>query len=575
MNTRIDAKSDHDTDSKQTESATAAPDAHAREFTRHPIDAFARALPVLATRSAEEGEKAFALQLSHLNSLARPSWLMSTVGIKAFGAVRLCPMCLSSDKPQWQASWQDAMPPWCEAHRVWLVDSCDSCQRMLRWNRIGWQNCCCGQALRELPAVPVPVALWALTRGGLAQPGTLLWLGALSRFGPSAKPLKKTQRRQVAEVANLLELGAELVAGWPATFDTALTVHRVPPQQAGCAQLLNDAFPGLNRMLKRIPEPQWAKSVKSALAAYVLRSRSSDTPLVGRNESIAGATTSVTSVASMLKVRSETVAALLDEGVATERGRRITQSGRARRILAEGDIAALARALNDPIGAKPAARILGLAVPRVRQLAQDGLIRESSGTYSRSELDALLKSVNDVASEMPAVASDLMTLGDALRFRVPVDSTTALVLALQSKELVSYRVEAELNIASLRVSRHDIDRWTARGACTTKLLTIPQAAQKLSEKQQVIYDLVNAGLLQTVPEAVRGRQVRKLCVLALAEFRENYIALAELALRAGVPAKAAYSWALEGGVEIVSGPALDGRRKYFARRCWRAALGNP
>ena len=186
------------------------------------IDHLALTLQVRAVRGPFEGERAFALRLAHLNGLARPTWVMSRAGLKAFGTVRLCSQCLSLEGWLWRASWEEPNALWCDIHQVWLVDSCDVCGRTFRWSHVGWQACGCGRLLRSLPSARVTATAWELMRSGGASAGVLLWLGAMSKFGPSAKPLKKAQRRGVAELAELLVRGAEVAAGWPLTFDELL-----------------------------------------------------------------------------------------------------------------------------------------------------------------------------------------------------------------------------------------------------------------------------------------------------------------------------------------------------------------
>lgn len=46
-------------------------------------------------------------------------------------------------------------------------------------------------------------------------------------------------------------------------------------------------------------------------------------------------------------------------------------------------------------------------------------------------------------------------------------------------------------------------------------------------------------------------------------FEQRYVALNKLAAGHGVAHKAAYAWALKQGMTVVTGPEVDGRRKYF------------
>jgi len=233
--------------------------------------------------------------------------------------------------------------------------------------------------------------------------------------------------------------------------------------------------------------------------------------------------------------------------------------------LSEEDVAALAHAVNEPMGAKPASRLLGVSVHRIHSLTRDGLLHQSAGAFARSELDELLKSVRDAACDGSPPGAALAVV-EVFRRQVPASDTAAFLRALQAKVVPCYRVEEERGIALLLVCKQDLDRWSAQQDRTPSFFTIPQAAQRLREKQQVVYGLVKARLLQTRLAVICGREVQVLHQSSVEEFQRKYLPLCELTSQVGVQAKVAYQWARERGLECVTGPAVDGGRKYFVLR---------
>jgi hypothetical protein len=97
------------------------------------------------------------------------------------------------------------------------------------------------------------------------------------------------------------------------------------------------------------------------------------------------------------------------------------------------------------------------------------------------------------------------------------------------------------------------------------LLSIPEAAVALGFKQEVTYHLVRRGLLSSTRRRV-GRRVESFVSPGdLRRFSAMYQPLVNLASSAGIGSRAALAWANAAGLEVASGPTVDGGRQYIVR----------
>jgi hypothetical protein len=97
-------------------------------------------------------------------------------------------------------------------------------------------------------------------------------------------------------------------------------------------------------------------------------------------------------------------------------------------------------------------------------------------------------------------------------------------------------------------------------------LTIPECAERLGIKQEVAYHLVRKALIRTERVNSGRREAQVVPLGTLEVFQGEFETLARAAQRAGVDHRAGLEWARANGVELVSGPGVDGGRQYFVRR---------
>lgn len=504
------------------------------------------------------------LRLAHANGLKKARWLLDPAATRAQAMVRVCPLCLRVADAFWRNEWLDGQRAWCKLHSVWLIDGCESCGRKLRWSHVGFDRCGCGSDLREMAARPLSRAVRSAI--GEAPATILLWLGALSKYGPVGKPMKRASRRTLVEVIELIERGTDLVVNWPDAFFSTLDAHRLRAgdESAGSLHLLNEALPGLKRTIGKLRDRTWMSAVDAALCDYVAASLQTSTPLVGRNAP-GSRPRSVTEMARELGVRPERLSAVLDTMPDVGVTKRHTAGGRCRRVASSAAVAAAKKMLSAEITTKQAARMLGVTAARVYQLIADRKLQKRSGKLDHNAVVELHKSFTRLAvtNQTPV---DPVKFEHALRCWIPLDRTGSLIDALQSGELTVYgeRSADRTQTLTLTLSLCQVRGWLAvKPAADRGWLTIPEVAERLDLKQEVVYHLVRVGLIATETMRAARRATRVVSTPALHNFDMQFETLARAAARAGIDHRRGLEWAKASGIALVSGPQIDGCRQYF------------
>lgn len=521
-------------------------------------------LLVRPLRLHDEHEIGYWLRLAHLNGLRDPCWMLNPGTNRGGTTLRICPLCLRQADVYWRAAWLEIDRPWCAIHHVWLIDRCPSCGRTLRWGQARLVNCRCGHDLREIDASAVgPEVADAL---GLVPVSVLLWLGGVARFGLLGKPLKGASTHVVAEMASLIELGAAQTIDWPSAFFLMLDRNRVSAAASASIQLelLASALPGLTRRLSKIRDKGWRTKLTDAVGAYVSSRRPGLAPLVWKNTPGSRPPT-VAKVARHLGVRAARFAGALDDlghmGVAS----RQTAGGRVRRLVSNEAVSAAKQLLDARMSAKPVARQLGLSVARVKQLISEGVFEVSGGKLNRNAVDGLRANLLACA-ETKQLPRDGVPLTHVLRFHVPVCRTGLFLRALLGKELACYMSQTAEPQVGLVLSQSSVRAWLAEASAVPRPgLTLPEVASVLGLKQQVVYHLVQKGLIHAAVQQVGKRKAKVVTHQALLDFKNSFMPLAWVAAYAGVDHRHGLRWAHAESLEVVSGPTVDGGRQYFVR----------
>ncbi len=525
----------------------------------------------------DESFPGYRMRVAFANGLSDPGWLDCVVHSlpKTHGVARWCPHCLANPGCYWREDWYSG-PAACLVHRCWLTSACNACQRTLRWKHVRFFTCTCGASLRDALVdrfsadVLKLLAEQATSNGGL--PSVLerwnlaRFLGALSQFGLHGKPLKKASRQKENIEQLVVTCGASLMADQLACFEL-LDRLRAPVASANNVPLLSEAFPHLLVMLRKQlneTERQW---VMVLLDAYVASSSRRGSALIWERK---GSNQRTSTEFCRQKTRSPAIVTMLAQtGTAVPVRRTLT--GRKKFVISQADLQDLWKAQRSLIAAKTAARYAGISVNRIHVLAKAGLIASTGKRVDMRSVDLLLrKIVAACACDVP-VFEDPVSLTEALRRYVPVEATGAFFNRLMSGAVPLFvepgKVPALRNIV---VNRGEVVPAVQALAASGSLISIVEAAHRLGVKQEVMYHLVNIGLVRTRTGKQRRRTTRVVDVNDLQEFTEQFLPLFTVAKAMGISARGAPGWARQHGIEIVTGPSVDGGRQYWIRRqAWK------
>lgn len=392
-------------------------------------------------------------------------------------------------------------------------------------------------------------------------------LGALQVHGLNGKPMKRASSTSVASERQLLEEGAAIIANGREALFALLDRIRVQSRGGDTVQIMGQAFPLLLRLIRKQLGPQERRWLEEEVEAYVSLTGDGKTAVVwrGRGSTVSS---SIQGNARKLRVRPMRLPSVCSMVGVVPKSRR-TRSGRRRLVVGAREVAQIQRGLDCMVSMRAIAHRFGLSAQRQKLLAEAGLIRRSGAYMDGESISRLLQRlVEGQRRDKDSAGLDGISLADAFRNLVPVSRTVPFIeAALRGKLGVFLGKEKVSRLDDLLVSKHKVAEVLGVSSVDALRLTICDAAEKLEIKQEVMYHLVNVGLLKA-SVAHAGRRATRLIDLAeLERFRAEVEPLTSAAARAGVDFRSGLAWAKRQGLSLVSGPSVDGGRQYFVLRC--------
>ncbi|WP_250862445.1 hypothetical protein [Caballeronia sp. INML3] len=391
------------------------------------------------------------------------------------------------------------------------------------------------------------------------------FVGALETYGLRGKPLKKASSSSVEVERRVMTAGASLLMEGVAAGHRLLAAIRAPTHADGNLQLLSQAFPQLLVMARKQLSPVERQWIFDLVASYAHQTIDSDTPVIWERK-FDRKTPSPSKRMAKTKARSRRMIAMLSRAGITPRVR-TTRSGRTKVIVGESQLIGLKGLRDDSLSFKATVRQYGLSTNRLRSLAEAGLLALDHGRVRRSSIDLLLKGTGKHAIPCPDGAEiDLISVAEALRYRVPVSRTTEFfdavcegrlpVFTRMNGDVVHFKT-LHLNSSALQAFMGNVE------AEEGEALSIPEAAKALRLKQEVMYHLVKVGLVRTVVARLGRRSAKVIQQSEILRFTEEVEPLVQAASRAGVGTREAVRWARANGIDLISGPSIDNGRQYF------------
>jgi hypothetical protein len=378
--------------------------------------------------------------------------------------------------------------------------------------------------------------------------------------------MKEASMYSMAKLVPLIEEGFRQTQGWPSTFLATLQHLRRGTPQDQSLQLFRSAFPRILPLVKQLRHPEWEARVLSALNEFVREAAQTKYPITGRQSFLLGSS-SQKAVATKLRVRTETLTRLLTTNSLGIHSSRVTAKGRVRRVIPTATVEDIGQALQDRLTVKEAVQLAGIPEARIVQLISSGHLIKNGKWLSRKEFALFVQTCSAVAITPPAHFTESLGFCEALRRWIPLERTGHFFEGLKAGAIRYCRMSSATGFMDVAIDEPSLRTWRTEGMRSrTQYFSIPQAAIQLGLKQEVIYDLVNHGLMNTETRMLSQRRARTLATEEITRFSEEYVALTELATSHGIPRKLSVAWAKQQGFQLSTGPSVDGSRQYFLLR---------
>ena len=504
------------------------------------------------------------LRLTYQNGLERAS-LLSKEGMPSrLKRLRVCPLCLSERDHVWPTAWDDALWPICSIHHIWLVDQCSACGRYFMLQFIGYRQCKCGQEFSELPTAAIPRRMLALLPSP-AHRDIAFRLGSLSAYGLEGKSLGAAAKRHITSLrVQMLIEGASILEDWPTAFETVLRRIQVPSENPAAIRSIGQAFPGLMKFVRGMTDGGLREKMRSAIINFAESTENSPNPIVGK---INGSrrSTSLTALAREMNVSYKRMAAAIgmDGQLRSETGRRQARL----HVISRDQIASIRARLFEFTWLADAARHTALPTSRLKALARAGILEQRGHSVAVQSLYGLDSSLR-VARPLTAGLKS-MRLATALRFWVAIDDTAVAFKAIIEGQVRLSRKSPQSRIGDLMVC---VDDLRSNVTFAMPSLSVSEAGRILGLSSSTTYELIRAGLIVPLFCKLKNRNTMRIDNSCLTAFQTRYVKLSELCKAEGTRPKNVANWALQRGIEVVSGPSIDGVRQYIALRPKGAAM---
>lgn len=502
------------------------------------------------------------------------------------GLFRWCPKCLK-ENPYLRAQWALKFCVACLTHGTYLIDSCPSCHRKQRIENF-CTRCSCGQALSTSNILQAPREVIELQRAFITGSGLIggadlprltpsNWIRLLEKIAAFTEPSHKRKTGQVAGLHNLsttitvVQQASKILNTWPKGFHALLQGL----QEKGTASFsLQKTFGRLYHWLYvDLHDPEFL-FLRDAFDTYVnehwwglvcRRNRRLQNNQRPKHRASIGMAANASGT-TPTRVKQLHLAGLI------EAKNVIHPSGRQSWSVPIRSVAEVCELARDSVDLRSAAAYLALPRRRVRELISAGMIRpylyagdgiSYSWMLPRSELDGL-GTANIQSAPTESQPSDPITILHALKsWRLEPGAFTALIRALNAGKITRIvPTPANTPFGKTELSTKSLREWLEHWRKEHLLsMSISDAAKILGLKEQVAYDLVDAGLLSAKMEG--SGHARRISNEEITRFQATYIAAATLSKMLNTSSRGLIA---RTQITPVTGPTVDGKRQYFFRR---------
>lgn len=445
--------------------------------------------------------------------------------------LRWCPLCLM-DSRHLRGVWSLKLYCVCTHHKIHPHEQCASCGDLQRLERPNFKQCeCCtrlttGNIVVANPGlVRVTQALESSVSGqqydlGLPVLNSLEWIRLATFLGQFTdnyqppRPGKMSNLHQLATATHLMAGLAHLLEDWPHNFHHLI---RAIHQQGISGSSLQRTFGSLYRVMYRQFKEPYFQFIRDAFEDYVHhhwdgiickrnKSLKPNTIIAHPQLTIKEAAKKAGSGVSVIRqlLKAELISGHLSQSV----------SGRTTRSINRNHVGKIIALTKKTVVLEEAANILALPKRRVRLLIQAGIIKP---LVSRKQVNAAiwriprpqLSKLWIKPSPMPPDEKYVSMVSILKHWRLKNNEYIALVEAILNQEIGAFASQTLATaIGKINLSNKQFNQWLDGYRYElSKSMTVDSAAKVLGFKQQVTYELVRAGLLQSNYDAMKGVRI--------------------------------------------------------------------
>jgi hypothetical protein len=511
---------------------------------------------------------------------------------------RFCPQCLT-EHGYWKVEWELNFYDVCHHHQVWLVDQCSSCGRKVNWQRNQLNRCGCGSTLKAEQSKDSPDNMVMIANAMSAKilqhdvdtlpvviqntdveqtQRLIRYLGNYMSLASGKNPLKMQNANDLNNSWPVTTLAAEVIADWPYAFHQGLTALEKNNRSVGRPSLQDVFGAAYHYVFKALKEKPF-EELRHQFELWINATWKGG--IAKRNKRLTStllkeAAWIPASVAcDFLGISHQRLDLLIREG-AIEGETHISEKGRKFVMVRRDNLQQVKNHLFGLIDMTTAGILLGLHKRRMRQLLtlvftdvkKVGSSPSSPWEVSRLEVNKLLELPNNL--EYVSIPDEgCVSLGHVLQYWTWCNEEIAgLIFSVKNEEIVPVNLlDTTSGIASWNFRESELKNWKLKNQSGMGTwLTITQAAKTLGIKEQVAYELVSLGFLQSevMPKQTkRGTRIRRATIEA---FNEKYIFATKVAEEKGCSPIKIINHLKGFKIQAVSGPQINGARQILYKR---------
>lgn len=543
----------------------------------------------------------FALNGHVFPAFAGPAVRHVNIPVKSFGLQatdftfmyrRWCPHCIENSA--WlRVIWRIEVTTVCDIHRVQLLEECPACHKWATIQEIFRGTCECGVRFTSVvvPTTRKLVQLAHVLAASLEDSAALtlknlkivLTTAQLVRMihytgrlmdGPQLKRPGQIEGLDKISVASRFVDGtATLLADWPHAFWHCLEQYlEAAPDDLSVQRVFAPLYHVIYQDL-RDPAFQFWRDAFELFLRNNWHGEVCGRHRLFKEETIqAFPNRGLARVARMTGVGRQTLKRMVHNGYL--QGNSFT--GPSKREFITIDCTQLSHFIPDPadyLDMRSAARHLGIKRTRLRHLvaaeviladAQPDWTRSRQWRFRRSEIVGFMEQIKQSALPELSYAVTTVTLRHTLRHWRVTDTELGAILVAMRRGKIAFTLAEQGRLRDATFDECALHDWLERyRESTIGSVSVPTAAKLLGLKQEVVYGLIEKGLLAAELIVKREVPFTRILLSNLERFRQEYVSLVQLAKQQQTSPTALMNRL---NAQPITGPKIDGKRQYFFKR---------